>query len=148
MYRGVFLHGMRVRRGCWRTRMWRRVDITSCRVCDRVQSSARARAFHMRWAGPRREVGGLGGLSRPDRDGSSIGVAFLSEPTSMCGGRLSVLPWAVKPTEQRATVRESTPIHHPILGEARPCLTYIHSPPSPSPIIYLTRPAEALRSGA
>ena len=87
MYGGVFLHGMRVRRGCWRTGMWRRVDITGCRVCDGVQSSARARAFHMRWAGPRREVGGLGGLSRPDRDGSSsIGVAFLSEPTSMCGG--------------------------------------------------------------
>lgn len=111
MYRGVFLHGMRVRRGCWRTRMWRRVDITSCRVCDRVQSSARARAFHMRWAGPRREVGSLGGLGRTDRD-DSIGVAFLSEPTSMCGGRLSVLPWAVKPTEERATVREGAPSTH------------------------------------
>ena len=41
-----------------------------------------------------------------------IGVAFVSEPTSMCGGRLSVLPWAVNPPVVRAAVREGAPSTH------------------------------------
>jgi len=103
----------------------------SCVRPSTEQCSCPRLSFHMRWAGPRREVGSLGGLGRTDRD-DSIGVAFLSEPTSMCGGRLSVLPWAVKPTEVGATVREGAPSTHqfnPYCTRTSSPVSHIHSSP-------------------
>jgi hypothetical protein len=53
----------------------------------------------MRWAGHgEKSVVWWSSRTGQDRD-ESIGVAPLSEPTSICGGRLSVLPKAVKPTD-------------------------------------------------
>lgn len=94
-------HGVRRRVPAWdacKTRVLANTHVAACRhrevSCVRAStaqcSCSRSRLSHaLGWATARsREFGWSG---RPDRDGS-IGVALLSEPTSMCGGRLSVLP--------------------------------------------------------